>query len=157
MATCVGCLVWPLDVARKLDADPRKGDREVRRTLRHALRDAWPAVREFGWRIKQLCELDPADEHVGHSDGKFEQTFPFPLGYFLQGVGGQGKGSQASQDTPEIMQYQRSHPSEHSRNHIIAMQACWPGFGVLKSDVPAAIFEELRNEVCSSFQLACPH
>ena len=44
---------------------PRKGDREVRRTLRHALRDAWPAMREFGWRLRQLCELDPADEHVG--------------------------------------------------------------------------------------------
>lgn len=44
-----------------------KGDREVRRTLRHALRDAWPAMREFGWRLRQLCELDPADEHVGYN------------------------------------------------------------------------------------------
>ena len=45
--------------------DERRGDRDARRALRHALRDAWPAICEFGWSIKQLCELDPGDEHVG--------------------------------------------------------------------------------------------
>ena len=44
---------------------PRKGDREVRRVLRRALRDAWPAACRFGWELLRLCELHVLDEHVG--------------------------------------------------------------------------------------------
>ena len=43
----------------------RKGDRVVRRVLRRALRDAWPLVQRFGWRLLRLCELAALDEHVG--------------------------------------------------------------------------------------------
>jgi len=43
------------------------GDREARRILRHALRDAWPAARKFQWRLQSLCELDPKDNDVGYS------------------------------------------------------------------------------------------
>lgn len=43
------------------------GDREVRRILRHALRDAWPAARKFQWRLHSLCELDPQDDDVGYT------------------------------------------------------------------------------------------
>jgi len=42
------------------------GDAEVRRLLRKALRDAWPAARRFGWRISAVCELDPENQDVGY-------------------------------------------------------------------------------------------
>lgn len=45
-----------------------KGDREVRRVLRRALRDAWPAARRFGWELLRLCELHVLDEHVGYTN-----------------------------------------------------------------------------------------
>lgn len=41
-------------------------DAEVRRLLRRALRDAWPAARRFGWRITAVCELDPENRDVGY-------------------------------------------------------------------------------------------
>lgn len=43
------------------------GDGEVRRLLRRALRDAWPAARRFGWRVENLCELEPKDGDVGYT------------------------------------------------------------------------------------------
>mmetsp|Transcript_38982 Transcript_38982/g.72540 ORF Transcript_38982/g.72540 Transcript_38982/m.72540 type:complete len:292 (+) Transcript_38982:21-896(+) len=44
-----------------------KGDKEVRRIFRRAVRDAGPASQLFGWRIEELCELEPSDEHVGYT------------------------------------------------------------------------------------------
>lgn len=35
--------------------------------LRQALKDAWPAVRKFGWRFELLCELQPQDKDVGYT------------------------------------------------------------------------------------------
>jgi len=43
------------------------GDAEVRRLLRRALRDAWPAVRRFGWQAGAVCELDPENRDVGYT------------------------------------------------------------------------------------------
>lgn len=43
------------------------GDLEVRRLLRRALRDAWPAARRFSWRLNSLCELEPASSDVGYT------------------------------------------------------------------------------------------
>lgn len=42
-------------------------DAEVRRVLRRALRDAWPAARRNGWRPVALCELEPGDRDVGYT------------------------------------------------------------------------------------------
>eukprot|EP00933_Yihiella_yeosuensis_P016969 TRINITY_DN14328_c0_g1_i1.p1 TRINITY_DN14328_c0_g1~~TRINITY_DN14328_c0_g1_i1.p1 ORF type:complete len:328 (-),score=66.69 TRINITY_DN14328_c0_g1_i1:274-1257(-) len=44
-----------------------KGEREVRKLLKRALRDAWPAARRFGWRLAGLCELEPKDNDVGYT------------------------------------------------------------------------------------------
>lgn len=43
------------------------GDGEVRRLLRRALRDAWPAARHFGWQVGSVCELDPENRDVGYT------------------------------------------------------------------------------------------
>lgn len=43
------------------------GDLDVRRLLRKALRDAWPASRKFGWKIGGLCELAAEDGDVGYT------------------------------------------------------------------------------------------
>jgi len=44
-----------------------EGDPEVRRLLRMALRDAWPAARRFKWQVGPLCEMLPEEEEVGYS------------------------------------------------------------------------------------------
>jgi len=45
----------------------QSGDREVRKVLRKALKDAWPAARRFGWSVQGVCELPPDDADVGYT------------------------------------------------------------------------------------------
>lgn len=44
-----------------------QSDLDARWLLRRALRDAWPAARQFGWHLSELRELDPEDDDVGYT------------------------------------------------------------------------------------------
>eukprot|EP00747_Dinoflagellata_sp_TGD_P167088 gnl/TRDRNA2_/TRDRNA2_190934_c0_seq1.p1 gnl/TRDRNA2_/TRDRNA2_190934_c0~~gnl/TRDRNA2_/TRDRNA2_190934_c0_seq1.p1 ORF type:complete len:358 (-),score=51.18 gnl/TRDRNA2_/TRDRNA2_190934_c0_seq1:49-1122(-) len=131
-----------------------EGDVEVRKLIRRALWDAWPAVKRFGWRFASICELPPDDPDVGYSsaDGTIFVKVRDPATAEQQG------GSDGFCPYGLVLAtllHELSHISVlgHGKafyRHLAAAIAASDGGPVLRREVRTHVCAELLNAVCDN-------